>query len=787
MSDIVKVNDSVFKKYKDMGDGTFAEVVYAAGAGGGGGGSGSGLTDAQLRATPVSVTPNVTKGAGNVDATTQRVTLASDGAAVTTLTTINNKIPAKGAATSANSSPVVIASDQSPLPVSATSKFLINETASIAQLSQLLTVSSTNAPIVLQPAANGSVNLSLLHDPLYASYSGIVDYNVNAAAPFAVDASINISQRLLGQETLWQMLDFSSSVATPSNINIASISQTTTTLTVTLATALPFGVYVGNVIYVSGVTDTRLNYPAIVINSISLDRLTITSTSYLCSALPSLTVGPFTQGVVSFQASMYGANGGVGFGFAGGNAALAVLQAAVGGQYVVSANVQGTQQANVSNTAPVTVQIASGTAIKQSSNRYKLSLDPRRAQWDDFALNSAILLPTIRGVMQDIKADWSKTFKPRFAIRGAGVSNIAAKIVSAVKAGSTTATVTTAAAHNLVTGNYVTIYGIRDQVNFANQATPVAVTVVDSVTFTVALGASATATAYGGSVVLNHGNMVMTVLAGAAQSVSTDAAGNVTLIGSGTWGGAIGDFVRLDGINNATTGASLGFDGVYQIQSTTTTLVLYPAFDYKLVIQNPVANPTPTALAPFNFSFTSANCGGAVLAVTQSNIVDVRDRSATQEVDVRSSAEGSTDMTRAIPVFMSTASTVNTVSTITTAGTPAAPATVGQINSAASTNGQLILTGTSGLQAFYASNTAATAAYVKLYNKATAPTVGTDTPAMVIPLPAAVGGVPSIVELTPGFNGYRFTLGLGLAVRFPAIIYPFEAGRCIKGESSYEP
>lgn len=111
-----------------------------------------------------------------------------------------------------------------------------------------------------------------------------------------------------------------------------------------------------------------------------------------------------------------------------------------------------------------------------------------------------------------------------------------------------------------------------------------------------------------------------------------------------------------------------------------------------------------------------------------------------------------------------TITTVSTVTSVTTAGTPAVPATPYFVNSAASTNGALILTGTSGVQAFYASNIGASAAFVKLYNKATAPTVGTDTPEMVIPLPAAAGGVPSYVELSPGFNGYRFPLGLGIAI-----------------------
>ncbi len=107
-----------------------------------------------------------------------------------------------------------------------------------------------------------------------------------------------------------------------------------------------------------------------------------------------------------------------------------------------------------------------------------------------------------------------------------------------------------------------------------------------------------------------------------------------------------------------------------------------------------------------------------------------------------------------------------TVTATVTAGTvnPVVPATPYFVNSAATTNGALILTGTSGLQAFYATNTGAAAAYVKLYNKATAPTVGTDIPEMIIPVPAAVSGVPGVALLPMGFHGFRFALGLGIAI-----------------------
>jgi hypothetical protein len=121
-------------------------------------------------------------------------------------------------------------------------------------------------------------------------------------------------------------------------------------------------------------------------------------------------------------------------------------------------------------------------------------------------------------------------------------------------------------------------------------------------------------------------------------------------------------------------------------------------------------------------------------------------------------------ITSSVIIASGTITTVSTVTAVTNAGTPAVPATPFFVNSAASTNGALIVTGTSGLQAFWASNIGASAAFVKLYNKATAPTVGTDVPEMIIPVPAAVGGVPGVAEVTPGFNGHRFLLGLGIAI-----------------------
>jgi hypothetical protein len=82
--------------------------------------------------------------------------------------------------------------------------------------------------------------------------------------------------------------------------------------------------------------------------------------------------------------------------------------------------------------------------------------------------------------------------------------------------------------------------------------------------------------------------------------------------------------------------------------------------------------------------------------------------------------------------------------------------------SAASNNSTLVLGRSSVVKMLVAVNTTATIYYVKLYNKATAPTCGTDVPVITVPVPAlATGGPP--VQLGVD-DGLLFPLGVGFCI-----------------------
>ncbi len=76
----------------------------------------------------------------------------------------------------------------------------------------------------------------------------------------------------------------------------------------------------------------------------------------------------------------------------------------------------------------------------------------------------------------------------------------------------------------------------------------------------------------------------------------------------------------------------------------------------------------------------------------------------------------------------------------------------------ASTNAASVKASAGNLYEVTISNVTATALYVKFYNKASAPTVGTDVPILTIPAAAN-----AIVNIPLGFVGKRFNVGIAIA------------------------
>lgn len=81
--------------------------------------------------------------------------------------------------------------------------------------------------------------------------------------------------------------------------------------------------------------------------------------------------------------------------------------------------------------------------------------------------------------------------------------------------------------------------------------------------------------------------------------------------------------------------------------------------------------------------------------------------------------------------------------------------------SAASTNATSLKASAGTLYALVATNTNAAVRYLKFYNKATSPTVGTDTPVFTFAIPGNAAGAGFSINLDPGA---QFGTGIAYAI-----------------------
>ena len=630
--------------------------------------------------------------------------------------------------------------------------------------------------VTRKATSNGQVITALAIGPLIDDAESNITVNVPVTQPAALEIEASMSQRVRHQFASIYLFgnDGAGPFHVPADIEIASVYQSSadagvaynavagTILTIVLKTALPAGVYLSDWVHTFGLVDNRLNYPNLVIKFISYDRKTITCGFSDDAALPSLAVADITppngSAFIKFYNNLAGAANGFGMRFTGTTATQAALVSIFGGganDVQISGTLLGDHRVTIGSTAPIYANGINGNVEIRATSRYRLEGRPRDCTWYDAAADTAGVY-TARATRTSVKPAVQFALRPRFrAYRPKSMTRPVGKIVSIAKTGTTTATVNTASAHNLTTGNWVTIKGVRDQTNFANISTPAQVTVVNATQFTIVLGAAVTATSYGGAVILTNGGVDQQgALGQVVQSASVAAAtGVLTLVGNTNWSGVnIGDYVELYGLRDNTAGTDLRLDGAWEVAAlSTTSLDLVPVVD----IFGIRVSPNVTSLA-------STDCGGQVIQRTTLRAHDILLEDWSENRMMIDGA-GTQRLDRAVPVRIvaidgSPAVTANE-------GNPIAPSsTAYALVSAATTNAASVKATGGSLFELSLFNATAATVYLKLYNKASAPTVGTDVPIMTIPVAAG-----ALFNAEFGRLGKRFNLGIALAITGAAV------------------
>lgn len=449
--------------------------------------------------------------------------------------------------------------------------------------------------------------LVISKDPLTAGTETYIDTIATFDMPVEISAGIHMSQRTIGQELSMEFISTDTPLNPFADVAISSISQSLTTLTVNTVT--PHGLVPGKRIGIYGVSDSRLNYPAVVVATIpSATQFTVAG-SVTATALPSVTAGPFTSGYVYFRPSMSYAQDGASQIFENAvatNASLYLRSNA--GDSLPSGTATSFQAATVGSTASVQGVNAANTYAFLPTTEFRLNVQADRVQFYDSAVD-ATAITTNRLLRTQVVPSPSKKYKLRFkVVNDKGLTVPVAKIVSIVKSG-TVVTVTTDVPHTLTTADVMYIYGVRDQTTFPN-GTATITGVPTSTTFTYT-STTGSVSSFGGVVYRANGAAIPSGQGAISQVVQSASITNgiLTVVGSGSWAGfVIGDYINIVGATTDTSGTSVGIDGVYRIRNfATTSLEL-----------EPIGTTTIPA------TLVSTNCGGAVIKRTDARISFVR-------------------------------------------------------------------------------------------------------------------------------------------------------------------
>ena len=515
---------------------------------------------------------------------------------------------------------------------------------------------------------NGQAIIAMSASPLTTGESVVVNTQNPVLQPAAMEIAASFVRTGISFATASLFANASVGAdPVPAPINIVSCYQSGavlgaaynaiagTVMHMTLASPLPAvglnnAVYAGDWINITGLVDNRLNYPNACINYISPDRTVIAVGFSDEAVLPSLAVPVITPtpgtAQVNFYNNMSGARNGFGLRLTGTTATSAAIVSIFGGDdNQVSGTLMGDHRVTIGTTAPTYV---AGSNI----GSYEIRASTR------FMLECGLGASTVLDKGEQANAQWTQRDTPRTSVKPASgarllprfrlfkpvsMSRPIAKIVSAVKTGTTTATVTTDAPHGLVTGNWVTVKGARDVTNFAPITTPVQVTVTGANTFTIVWGGAVNATTYGGSVVIANGGrdqpgIVAQTVSSVVSRVAAD--GNwLDVIGNTTWAGMNrGDYVDLHGVRTDLTGEDLGLDGAWEVADLNGTLM----------VLRPIFNIFGVRVSPALGTLASTNCGGAVIIrpTLRSHDLSVRYWS---ETVIGIDGQGTTRLDKAMP------------------------------------------------------------------------------------------------------------------------------------------
>lgn len=455
--------------------------------------------------------------------------------------------------------------------------------------------------------------------------------------PVRFGYGMSISQRILGQEVEISLVgcSFSDEETVENIVDMAPIaisgSVTISSNIATINTASAHGLRGGDRVVLAGNTENRLNVGPVVVTVVTNKQFTVPCT---------LANASYTAGGYIYAADP----------IALASNALAMLYentTATNASFVARRN--GGKFRSLNSTVVTTVAIQSNTSpytdAFNSAGDMNLIQSIEEALYIGRTSDNLSTAPLGSGRYTQGLPDDDHYYKLRIRVKNLkNFSKVNAKITTIAKTGTAVATVTTAGAHGLVTGQYVQIYGVRDQTNFPNLTTAAAVTVVNPTQFTITIGGAVTANSAGGTVSLWEGSVSLPGAINLAIA-SIQRTNNILTVTMNTTATGLlpGDYCELAGMD----GSGAAYDGAYKVLRMTGSTY---------------------ELESVGVDFGSITCGGSVIKRTDVRMNYVRNLDYTHIVAELTGNHGATDVAKAFPVVPVSLPTLATLTTLTGGG-----------------------------------------------------------------------------------------------------------------------
>ena len=554
--------------------------------------------------------------------------------------------------------------------------------------------------IVYFETVGNEQKLRLVSNPLVPAHS-YVTYKTTVASACTEVFGLALSQRIRFDVPYAGLID-TSNTAIPSQTswNISSISQSTTTVSVTLTTVFTFPI--GTLIHVVETIDNRINYLNCPVSWVSEDQLQIQFTFSDSASIPSSTLGPYVSGRIVLAEDIFrNYADGAAMAFYSSTATSAELIAKSNGVARNAASVasQTSDRRTSTSSTAVTVLAGGSSRFYLPSSEFRISVEQGDVVFEDKAIDS-VSFYTARALISTFAPSVARLYTPIFGVVAPQYIPKPIGKITAISRTSNVVTITLdvdAAAAGLTTTQYVQVSGVRDQTNFGNSTVNTPVTSITGNSFTIAWTGT-NATSYGGFISLPQGAIGQQGLTGSTiQSVTVQTADRILLSLLATPTYTTGQVVWLHGLCDS-SGVSAGVDGPWiATRISTTNVWLAPLIDRNGVRKSPVVTPGATI-----------TCGGTSIQATSLELayVELVNKS---NPEVRLLGQGTNSNAYAIPVSAAGGSlvvqSVQSTPLTSTNGTMGWPVTQGSnlntdIASAAitttTTSGAVTISGTAG-------------------------------------------------------------------------------------------